>query len=83
MWQIIGKADLLIFLDVTYEVAQRRRWMDWLPRDIAEQQHRLRDARLRCDLYVDTNALTAAQVFDVVFPFVTHHTGAPLPPQAA
>jgi cytidylate kinase len=80
MWQIIGKADLLVFLDVSYEVAQSRRWMDWLPRDIAEQQHRLRDARLHCDLYVDTNALTTDDVFDLVFPFVTRHTdAAPLP----
>jgi cytidylate kinase len=73
MWRIIGKADLLIFLDVTYEVAQRRRWMAWLPRDLDEQRHRLRDARLHCDLYVDTDPLSAAQVFDVVFPFVSSH----------
>ena len=74
MWQIIGKADLLIFLDVSYEVAQRRRWMDWLPRDVDEQQHRLRDARLHCDLYVDTDPLSAAEVLDRVLPFVSSHT---------
>ena len=71
MWQIIGKADLLIFLDVNYDVAQRRRRMDWLPRDLDEQRHRLRDARLHCDLYVDTNPLSAAQVFELVFPFLS------------
>jgi cytidylate kinase len=70
MWQIIGKADLLIFLDVNFDVAQSRRWMDWLPRDLDEQRQRLRDARLHCDLYVDTNPLSAAEVFDVVVPFV-------------
>ncbi len=75
MWQIIGKADLLIFLDVSYEVAQRRRWMDWLPRDVDEQQHRLRDARLHCHLYVDTDPLSAAEVFDLVLPFVSSHAG--------
>jgi cytidylate kinase len=73
MWQIIGKADLLIFLDVSFEMAQRRRWMDWLPRDHDEQRNRLRDARMHCDLYVDTDPLSAAEVFDVVFPFVSSH----------
>jgi pantothenate kinase len=77
MWQIIGKADLLIFLDVSYEVAQRRRWMDWLPRDLDEQHHRLRDAHLNCDLYVDTNPLSAEEVFDVVFPFISSHVNLP------
>jgi cytidylate kinase len=73
MWQIIGKADLLIFLDVNYDEAQRRRRMDWLPRDLDEQRDRLRDARLHCDLYVDTNPLSAAQVFDLVLPFLAGH----------
>ena len=82
MWKIIGKADLLIFLDVSYDVAQQRRWMDWLPRDLEEQQHRLRDARSHCDLYIDTNPLTAAEVFDQVFPFITRHTSATLKPHA-
>jgi cytidylate kinase len=75
MWQIIGKADLLIFLDVTYETAQRRRWMDWLPRDMVEQQHRLRDARQRCDLYFDTDPLTAAQVVESIFAFLDSRLG--------
>jgi cytidylate kinase len=83
MWQVIGKADLLIYLDVDYEVAQTRRRMNWLPRDLDEQRYRLRDARSRCHLYVDTNPLTAADVFDRVFPFITSHAGTAPPPEAA
>ena len=75
MWQIIGKAERLIFLDVSYDVAQRRRWMDWLPRDMDEQHHRLRDARARCDLYLDTDLLTVAEVFEQVLPYVSGQAG--------
>ncbi|MEP7359090.1 MAG: hypothetical protein ABI847_17700 [Anaerolineales bacterium] len=75
MWQIVGHAELLIFLDVTFEVAQRRRWMDWLPRDLDEQQRRLAHARQHCDLYLDTDPLSAAEVVDRVFAFVDSRPG--------
>jgi len=62
MWQIIGKANVLIYLDVSFPVAQQRRWMDWQPADLAEQQRRLRHAREHCDLYLQTDTLTPAEV---------------------
>jgi cytidylate kinase len=66
MWQIIGKAELLIFLDVSFEVAQQRRWMNWQPADLEEQQRRLKHAREQCDLYLQTDALSAEQVLQQV-----------------
>jgi hypothetical protein len=54
--------------------------MDWLPRDLDEQHHRLRDARLHADLYIDTNPLSVAEVFDLVFPFVSSHGDLAAPP---
>ena len=66
MWQVIGKAELLVFLDVSFEVAQRRRWMDWKPADLEEQQRRLRHAREHCDLYLQTDALSTEQVLERV-----------------
>jgi cytidylate kinase len=62
MWKVIGKADVLIYLDVSFEVAQLRRWMDWKPADLEEQGRRLRDAREHCDLYLQTDRLSAAEV---------------------
>ncbi len=62
MWKTIGKTDVLIFLDVTFDVAQKRRWMNWRPADLEEQQRRLSHARQNCDFYVQTDALTAEQV---------------------
>jgi ABC-type Mn2+/Zn2+ transport system ATPase subunit len=62
MWKTIGKADVLIYLDVSFPVAQQRRWMDWKPADLAEQGRRLRHAREHCDLYLQTDALAADDV---------------------
>ena len=62
MWKLIGKADVLIYLDVSFEVGQQRRWMDWKPADMEEQRRRLRHAREHCDLYLQTDALSAAEV---------------------
>ena len=70
MWQVVGKADLLIFLDVSHDVAQRRRWMDWQPADLEEQQHRLRHARAHCHLYLLTDPLPANEVLGRVLAFL-------------
>ncbi len=62
MWQAVGRPDVLIYLDVSYPVAQSRRWMTWLPADLEEERRRLRHARAHCDLYLHTDALSAEQV---------------------
>ena len=82
MWQIIGKADLLVFLDVSFDVAQRRRWMDWLPRDMNEQRRRLRHAREHCDLYLDTDTLSVDEVLTRVLSFISGLPGRGQPDRA-
>ena len=82
MWQIIGKADILIFLDVSFDVAQGRRWMDWLPRDMDEQRRRLRHAREHCDLYLDTDPLSAAEVCAEALAFIVGQPGRGQPDRA-
>jgi hypothetical protein len=76
MWKLVGKAELLIFLDVSHAVAQQRRWMDWQPADIEEQQHRLRHARANCHLYLLTDRLPAAEVLDRVLTLLADRSGA-------
>jgi cytidylate kinase len=71
MWQIIGQPDVLVFLDVSYPVAQQRRWMDWQPQDWEEQQRRLRHAREHCDLYIHTDPLSAQEVLQQVLHLVS------------
>jgi hypothetical protein len=70
MWKVVGQADRLVFLDVSYAVAQQRRWMDWTAADMDEQQRRLRHARANCDLYVCTDPLPAAEVLNRVLIFL-------------
>jgi hypothetical protein len=70
MWEIITHPDVLIFLDVSYPVAQQRRWMTWTPADMDEQRRRLAHAREHCHLYIDTDALSVAQVVAAITEFV-------------
>ena len=62
MWQQIGHADLLIYLDVSHAVALARRWMNWQPADLEEQHRRLAHARANCSLYVHTDPLSIEAV---------------------
>lgn len=70
MWQRITNPDILIFLDVSYPVTMRRRRLNWLPEEYAEQQHRLRHARQSASLYLDTDPLSPEQVLEQVIAFL-------------
>jgi deoxyadenosine/deoxycytidine kinase len=70
MWQVIARPDVLIYLDVSYPVAQARRWMDWRPEDLEEQRRRLAHAREHCDLYLATDALAIEAVCERVLAFL-------------
>lgn len=71
MWQRISKPDVLIYLDVSYEVARARRpTLDGGPERLAVQHRRLAHARQYCHLYLDTSQLTPEQVHDKVFGFL-------------
>jgi hypothetical protein len=72
MWQRITQPDVLIYLDVSEEVARRRRptdaptgWWDTLAQ-------RLRHARRNADFYVNTDALTTQQIIEQVAAFLNH-----------
>ena len=63
MWQRIGRPDVLIYLDVSYEtIGSRRPALDFSQADLAEQNRRLAHAREHCDLFVDTNGLEPADI---------------------
>ena len=63
MWRRLSRPDVLIYLDVDYENArQRRPHQDGGPQRTADQNKRLAHAREHCDLYIDTNGLTVAEV---------------------
>jgi nicotinamide riboside kinase len=78
MWQRITQPDLLIYLDVSWEIACQRRpttakaaWWDELSR-------RLRHARQHADLYIHTDALTPQEVFEETLAFLKDVLHSPL-----
>ncbi len=75
MWQRITQPDLLIYLDVSWAVARRRRATDAGPEWWAEQAQRLCHARQHADLILDTDDLTPEQVLDRVLAFLEEATG--------
>ena len=70
MWQRITQPDLLIYLDVSWEVARQRRRTEAGAGWWVELAHRLRHAREHADLYIQTDGLTAREVLERVVEFV-------------
>jgi len=71
MWQRITQPDLLIYLDVTQEVAHRRRPTD-APKDWWDRlAHRLRHARQHADLYISTDELAPQEILDRTLAFLS------------
>lgn len=70
MWQRITNPDVLIYLDVSYENAQKRRCLNWNSDEYAEQLRRLQDARQHAQLYLDTNLLSVEEVLVQVVKFL-------------
>jgi deoxyadenosine/deoxycytidine kinase len=75
MWQRITQPDLLIYLDVSAEVALQRRPIDAGPEWWDEMARRLHHAREHADLAIDTDDLTPLQVLDQALDFVSDVAG--------
>jgi hypothetical protein len=70
MWQRITQPDLLIYLDVSWEVAQHRRPTDASVEWWDELGRRLRHARQHADLYILTDELTPSDVLQEALAFL-------------
>jgi guanylate kinase len=70
MWQKITNPDVLIFLDVSYQVSLARRPLNWTQKEYETQQHRLRHARQHADLYLPTDTLNIPQVLQSALSFL-------------
>jgi ABC-type cobalamin/Fe3+-siderophores transport system ATPase subunit len=75
MWQRISHPDLLIFLDVSFQISQKRRPLDWQENDFKEQQRRLAHARQYADLVIYTDQLSVAEVLERSLTFLKKKTG--------
>jgi hypothetical protein len=61
----------MIYLDVTYPVAQTRREIFWGPERLVEQAGRLAHAREHCDLYILTDELSSEHIFSEAISFLS------------
>jgi deoxyadenosine/deoxycytidine kinase len=69
MWRRIGKPDILVYLDVSYEQSMLRRPLNMSSRDFDEQIQRLNHARLHADYYLNTSTLPFQEVLDHVLSY--------------
>ena len=70
MWRRLTNPDILLFLQVSYPVAQKRRKLNWSLKEYETQQYRLRDARQHADFYLDTDKLTPEDILKKVLNFI-------------
>jgi hypothetical protein len=71
MWQVFTQPDILIYLDVSWEIAHQRRHTDAGEQWWNELARRLHHARQHADLYILTDQLTPRQVLDQAASFLT------------
>lgn len=77
MWQRLTNPDVLVYLDVSYQVSQHRRNLDMSPDDFAEQQRRLRHALQHADLYLYTDDMTPEDVVQAVLTLIDEQSKSP------
>jgi septin family protein len=64
MWKQITNPDILIYLDVTYEISQSRRKLDWTSAHFDDQIRRLAHAREHANLVINTDGKSISEILD-------------------
>ena len=67
--------DILVMIDATLPAIKKRRIVYWDEERLVVQHARLADARAHADLYLQTDALDAAQVLAKVIAFIREWEG--------
>jgi hypothetical protein len=75
MWQRVTQPDLLIYLDVSWEIACRRRPTDAPTGWWEEVERRLHHAREHAHLYIHTDDLTPQEVLERTLTFLSDVAG--------
>lgn len=70
MWKRISNPDILIYLDVSYEVSMQRRKLDMSEEEFRIQEERLAHARQQADLFLNTDQKTPEEVRNQVVNFL-------------
>ena len=70
MWRRITNPDVLIYLDVSYQISQERRKLDWTRSQFDNQNRRLVHAHEHANLVINTDPLTIPEVLSQVVQFL-------------
>lgn len=73
MWRRIVDPDVLIYLNASFPTCTRRRRLNWLEADYAEQLRRLAHARDHADLVIETDDLPVDSVLAKAAAFLKDH----------
>jgi len=79
MWQRLTNPDVLIFLEVSYPVAQKRRKLSWTLKEYQIQKKRLENARQHANLLLDTDQLTPDEILKKTLDFLKEISDTSLP----
>jgi len=66
MWKQISNPDILVYLDVSFEISIMRTGSNWSRVIYEKQVQRLLHAKQHADLYINTNDLSPEQVIEFV-----------------
>ena len=66
MWKQISNPDILIYLDVSFEISMKRTDLNWSRVIYDNQIKRLVHAKKHADLYINTDDLSTEQVLELV-----------------
>lgn len=66
MWLKIVNPRVLIYLDVTYEISMQRRQLNLTSQEFEEQVKRLSHASQNAQIYVNTDPISAHEVYQAV-----------------
>lgn len=70
MWRRITNPDVLIYLDVSYEVSMRRRQLGMSSEEFGQQLERLSHSRQHADFIINTDSLNPEEVLEQVQGFL-------------
>lgn len=70
MWAKIACPDILLYLNVSFDIATKRKKISLSEREFNEQIRRLRHARQHADLVVETDKLTIDDVYNTATSFL-------------
>ena len=70
MWEVMTKPDVLIYLDVSFQISTDRTNLNWHEKDYKEQLRRLSHARDHANIIIETDNLTIEAVLQKVLDYL-------------